>query len=239
MRLIVDEYTDRTRGESDLTLFQCSRTDQQLLLVADASETASSRAYQPLIDVVKASFVESLFHGDGPLPQRMRSACRALEQTMRERFPSSPEFGEEDYWATFVVLGVEGSHAFPLWIGSPQAKLLRGGVCIRSTIPQVTVIPKCGPWHEFPSRNTDFIVTDNSMASRREEDASVADDEPWALATGDILLLADHRLFALFSENELANLIEGAGRNKAKVLVDAAQNIEFDFARSAILARVV
>lgn len=228
MQLVVDEYTDSTRGERKPTLFYPSEADRTLLLLADASETVFSRCYQPLIDVVKASFIDSLLQSDGPLQERLRSACRAIGTAMRGRFSSSTEFGEECYSAVFVVLGIEEGRAFPFWIGSPQAKHLRGGVCIRATIPQVTVIP-----------TSNLIVTNNSMTTSPDSCASVATDEPWPLVSGDVLVLADHRLFAQFSERDLAGVIRRARGNKAKALVDAAQSLAFTFAQSAIVARLL
>jgi hypothetical protein len=227
MRLIVDEYTDCTRGERRPTLFYEMDTGERLLLLADASETAFSHCYQPLIDVVKTSFIDSLIHRAGSLQERMRSAFHATQKTMRERYPSSTEFGEESYTAVFVALGIEDSMAFPFWIGSPQAKLLRGGAVIKTTSPHVTAIP-----------NSNLIVTINSISTDSEKNVSVAADDPWSLTLKDTLLLADHRLFSLFSENDLANLIEGTSSNKAKALVEAAQALDFSFAQSAIVAQL-
>ncbi len=152
MRIIVDEYTDCTRGERRATLVHHSQHNETLLLLADASETAFSRGYQPLIDVVKASFMDSLIHGAGSLKERMRNASRATEKTIRERFVNSSEFGEESYSAVFVALGLKEWTASPLWIGSPQSKLLLGGVCERATSPEITAMP-----------HSRLIVTNNSI----------------------------------------------------------------------------
>jgi hypothetical protein len=227
MRLIVDEYTDCTPGERSPTLVHRSKTGETLLLLADASETAFSRCYQPLIDVVKSSFIDSLLHGVGSLQERMSSASCATERTMRERFPSSTEFGEESFSAVFVALGLKEWNALPLWIGSPEARLLRGGACIRTTSPHVTATP-----------HSNLIVTNTLMTTRLETQPPVAADEPWSLVVKDLLLLADHRLFTLFSEDNLVNVIEGARGNKAKALVEAAQALKFTFAQSAIVAQV-
>lgn len=226
MQFLVDEYTDCTRGDRRPTLFHLSEAGEALLLLADASESAFSRCYQPLIDVMKAAFADSLYHRNSSFPERLRIASRAIEKTMRERFPSSGDFGEESYSAQFVVLGVNESNAFPLWIGSPQAMLLRGGVCIRTTRPQVTILP-----------NSSQVFTDSSISTLSAAEAPILADEPWALMANDILLLAHHSLFRLFSESELANLIEGARGNKAKALVEAAQALKFTFAQSAIVAQ--
>ena len=115
MQLLVDEYTDCSRGDRRPTLFHLSETGEALLLLADASEAAFSRCYQPLIDVTKASFTYSFLHRDGSLPERLRIASSSLEKTMLERFPSSDEFGEECYSAVFVVLGLgESSRISPV-----------------------------------------------------------------------------------------------------------------------------
>jgi hypothetical protein len=228
MQILVDEHTDRTRGDRSPTLFHLSETGEALLLLADASETAFSRCYQPLIDIIKTTFTDSLLHSDGLLPERLRIASGSIEKTMRARFPSSSEFGEECYSAVFVVLGLQESNVFPLWIGSPQAKLLRDGLCIRTTSPQVTILP-----------NSSRVYTDSSITTSSEAEAPIISDEPWSLMASDMLVLADHRLFSLFSENELVSLIEGTRSNKAKALVEAAQALNFTFAQSAIVAQVL
>jgi hypothetical protein len=228
MRLIVHEYTDCTQEQSRPTLVHHSETGQTLLLLVDASEMAFSSGYQPLIDVVKSSFMDSVFHTAGSLPDRMSRAFIAADNTMRERFHSSTDFCEEQYSAVFVALGLEEGKAFPLWIGSPQAKLFRGGVCVRSTTPHVTAVP-----------NSQIIVTDCSMNTYAQAVAFAAADGPWSLVEKDMLLLADHRSFALFSENDLANVIEGSRSNRAKAFVEAAQSLNYTFARSAIVAHVL
>lgn len=228
MRLLVNEYTDCTRGERSPILFHNSEDGETLLLLADASETAFSNRYQPLIDVMKASFMESMRRRSNSLPERLRIASRAIEKIMRECFPSSNEFGEQSYSAVFVALGFDGSNAYPLWIGSPQAQLLRGGVCVRTTTPQVTVIP-----------SSNQIFTESSISTNSDMESNVVDGEPWPLMIDDMVVLADCRLFALFSRSELANLVGGTKGNKAKALVEAAQTLKYAFAQSAIVAQVL
>ena len=86
--------------------------------------------------------------------------------------------------------------------------------------------------------NSRQVFTDSSITTRTEAKAPIIADEPWALMANDMLVLADYRLFRLFPDNELANLIKGAKRNKAKALVEAAQALDFTFAQSAIVAQV-
>jgi hypothetical protein len=228
MRLLVDEYTDCTKGERRPTLVHRSQAGETLLLLADADDTGFSIRYQPLMDVVKASFTESLSHGHGSLQARMRNAIGAIHKVMQKRFVSSPKFGEEHYYATFVALGLEHWSAFPMWIGSPQAKLVRDGVCFRTTNPQVTAMP-----------NSKFIVTNKTMTASSDSYDSVVAGHTWSLVTKDVLILADHRLFVLFSDRDLASIIERESGNKAKALVESAQALDFQFAQSAIVAQVL
>jgi hypothetical protein len=107
MRLTVDAYTDCTKGHSDRVLFQTAPNGESLLLLADASDQVFGRNYQPLIDLVKDRFAQSLFPSEGPLQDRLSRGVEAIETTMHARFPSSEEFGEGWYCTEFAALVIE------------------------------------------------------------------------------------------------------------------------------------
>jgi hypothetical protein len=230
MRLVVDEYTDCTKGSRDRTLFQVSPGGESLLLLADGSETAFAHGYQPLIDLVKTVFARSLFVGAGPMQERMLRATRAVVSAMSEGFISSEEFGEASYSAVFVALVIVEQCAFPVWIGSPQASMFRNGCCVKKTSSHVTVLPA--------SAGSGLIVTRQALSTvPNHADSHVEVGEPWRLAQDDVLVLADHRLFALSPDSEMVDIISNPV-TPAKNLVEWAQRFRYRFAEAALVLRV-
>jgi hypothetical protein len=201
------------------------------LVLADGSEAAFAHSYQPVIDLVGESFLSSLSQSMGPIPERLLQAEGDLETLMRQRFPSSDRFGENNFSATFLVALISGGQGFFIWIGSQQAKLFLGRRSVRATIPHVTVVPA--------KDRGDFIVTSRVVSTAAGEVGEPPDIEgPWSLASGDTLVMADYRLFHWLSDDEIVAIMANAPPSAAQALVEEAQRRQRQFMRSALVARI-
>jgi hypothetical protein len=120
----------------------------------------------------------------------------------------------------------------PTWIGSPQANLFRRGQCIQSTTPHAQKINSSG--------GETVIITNKSISSVSTYPTFDAElGEPWAIADGDTLILADFRLFSLMADTTAYDLVDSQADSPARRLVDHAQTIEHRVARSALVARLM
>ena len=232
MRLTVDTYTDCTEGERNRTLFRTLPSGETLFLLADGSETAFAHSYQPIMDLVKECFPQAFSDSVGSILERLLLASMALESAMYQRFPSSEQFGENWYSATFIAVVILGNQSFSAWIGSQEAKLFRRGRCVKATAPHVTLVPGIG-------RN-DFAVTSKILSTVPGQDRAQADVEgPWGLQTEDVLVIADYRLFASGSDDEIGNIVANELTSPAKALVEWAQRLQHSFAQSSLVVRFV
>jgi len=126
---------------------------------------------------------------------------------------------------------ISGGQGFFIWIGSQQAKLFLSRRSVRATIPHVTVVPA--------KDRGDFIVTSRVVSTAAGEVGGPPDIEgPWSLAPGDILVIANYRLFHLLSDDEIVAIIANAPASAAQALVEEAQRRQRHFMRSALVARV-
>jgi hypothetical protein len=231
MSLIVDACTDCTTAERRRTCFRTYPNGESALLLADGSDTAFATGYQPIIDLVHESFALSSHSNAGSVQERLLLASASVEQAMFQRFPSSAQFGDEQYTATYIAVVVSGSQAFCAWIGSQQAKLFRSSRSVLETHPHVNIVP-------VRSRS-DFIVTAKSLSTIPGQERSQADIEgPWTLQPGDVVVIADYRLFRLVSDDVVASIIATSHTSPARVLVERAESLEHSFAQSALVVRV-
>jgi hypothetical protein len=231
MDLLVTSYTDCINGKRDPLLVETLPRGESLLVLADGSEMALAHSYQPVMDLVGESFLNSLSRSMGPIPERLRQAEGDLETLMRQRFPSSDRFEENTFSATFLAALISGGQAFFTWIGSQQAKLFRSRRSVWETTPHVTVVPA--------TDRGEFIVTSRVVSTAAGEVGGPPQIEgPWSLASGDVLVIADYRLFHLLPDDEIAAIIATAPASAAQALVEEAQRRQRHFMRSALVARV-
>lgn len=233
MKLDVDIYTDCTRGERDPALFQTLPGGESLFILADGSEMAFAHSFQPIMDVIKGCFAESLARSTGSIRERLAQGVVDLGQAMDRRFPSSDRFGDKSYTATFIAVVIADDRCFLAWIGSQQAKLFRDRRCIKATVPHVTIVHRPG--------QSDFIVTDKVLSTSPGQVVEPPDIEgPWSLASEDVLVIADHRLFASIPDDEIATVLSkthaGGDTSAARSLVEAAQAKHRHFASTALIA---
>src|ERR1700756_2509107 len=103
MSLLVTSYTDCPNGKRDPLLVKTLPRGESLLILADGSETAFAHSYQPVMDLVGESFLNSLSRSTGPIPERLQQAEIDFETLMGQRFPSSDRLGENSFSATFIA----------------------------------------------------------------------------------------------------------------------------------------
>jgi hypothetical protein len=152
-----------------------------------------------------------------------------LKESMYESFPSSERIGDNSYSATFIAVVISDSHLFSTWIGSQQAKLFRGGRCVNATTPHVTFLPGLGD---------NFAVTNKTLSTAPDQVGEHVDYAgPWSLVAGDVIVMADSRLFALGTDDEVATIVSTAPESAAKYLVDWAEERQHQFAQSSVVIR--
>jgi hypothetical protein len=202
------------------------------LILADGSEAAFAHKYQPIMDLVHDSFSQSFSQSAGSIQDRLLLATASIEQSMFERFPSSAQFGEKQYSASFIAVVVSGKQALCLWIGSGQAKVFRMNKCFYFTNPHVNIF--------YGKYGGPFGVRYRSLSTIPGQGSEQMDVlGPWPLQDEDILVISDHRLFMLINDEEIAGIIAETQDSPAKALVDRAQSIIESFAQCAIVARVI
>ncbi len=230
MIIHVDSHTDCMSGKRDPLLNRILPGGESLLMLTDGSEMAFAHSYQPVMDLVRESFLDSLSRSTGSARERLELAVIDLETLMHERFPSSDRFGEDTYAATFLAALISGDQGFLGWIGSQQAKLFRGRRCVGATVPHVTVVPG--------TDRGDFVVTSRVLCTSADQSREVPDIEgPWRFMPGDVLVVADYRLFSLFSDDELIAILANEPTSAARSLAEEAQRKKPDFMRSSLIAR--
>jgi hypothetical protein len=229
MPLEVDQYTDCSKGQRDRTLFRTSPSGDSLLILADGSEIAFSQGFQPLVDLLKEVFYKEFLAKISSIDTLISEVTGSIYSEMKRKFPESGVPGEAWHSMEFVALIIKNQCAFPVWIGSPQAKLFRNGRCIQTTDPHITPIP---------TKGSEFIVTNRTLSTQIKEDECRVDTTgPWALAPGDVLALADYRLFSLDRSNHIEGLVCDP-ISPAKKVVEWAQAQRYSFAESALIARI-
>jgi hypothetical protein len=197
--------------------------------MADGSDCAFSSGYQPIIDLSKETLAASLSLSIGSISERLRQAVADLEVALSSKFPSSEQFGEENYSATFIACVVASNQLVTAWIGSFQAKLFRNGVCVNATTPHVTMLP---PPQKLAITSKVLSTQENSI----EETPNFC--SPWDLYSGDIVIIGNYRLFALATDAELVKIVSDVPTSAARCLVEWAESIEHQFAQSAIVVKI-
>ncbi len=231
MHLAVETYTDCRLAQRDRTLYRSLPTGESLFVMADGSDMAFAHGYQRIMDLVKALFVQSLSHTTGPIRERLGQAATAVRSALERQFPSSDEFDEENYSATFIAVVVAGSQIFSAWIGSQQAKLFRSRNCVQATAPHVVVAALSAG---------DVALTLRYLSTFRSPPGGEVEIEgPWMLCPGDVVVIADYRLFALGTDDQIAEIVSDAPTSAAKSLVEWAEGIQHQFARAAIIIRIL
>jgi hypothetical protein len=149
---------------------------------------------------------------------------------MRERFPSSRCFGEDQYSSTFIAAVVSDNQIFFTWIGSQQAKLFRRRSCIKTTVPHAIVVRR-------PDQKP-FVITNKALSTIPDQAGNLVTIEgPWSLSLGDTLVIADNRLFSLGSDDEITTAITNLPMTPARALVEWAQGVQFHYVQSAMVVR--
>jgi len=232
MNLLVDKYTGSCEGKVDRALFETLPNGESLFLLANGSEGPFTHGYMPIIALVKECVASSLSHSLGSIPSRLSVASSDFEKSLSERFPSSGVIGEQKYSAEFIAAIVDQDRVFFAWIGSQQAKVVRKGQCVRETVPHITVLPG--------TTRRGFVVTTRFFSTiPGHEEARVETAGPWYVRSGDIIVLADCRLFALGTDDEIGRLVtKAASSMPAKALVAWAEGLENRYAESALVALV-
>jgi hypothetical protein len=232
MQIAIDVYTDSTQGPVDRTIFRQNSDGEAIALMADGSDMAFAYSFQPIIDLVKTQFLAAFDQNSGSIQDRMLRAATVVHESMFERFPSSQTFGENQYSATFIAAAIVGGFVSTVCIGSQQAKLFRGRACINATIPHVTMLPA-------QKENNVLTITSKFFSSvPGESNHDVEFCGPWKILNGDVLIIADHRLFTLASDDELASLIYDGRPSPATALVEWAQALHPMYGQSAIVGRI-
>ncbi|HEY7159102.1 MAG TPA: hypothetical protein VH575_34480 [Gemmataceae bacterium] len=197
--------------------------------MTDGSEMAFAHTYQPVMDLVKESLALSFSQSQGSIRERLLQASIVLEAAMAKRFPSSEEFGENQYVATFIATVISGNQIFSAWIGSQQAKLFRGSCCVKATVPHIFVAPGTGNKIALTTKCLSTV----SGGPREQVDI----EGPWNLCVGDVLVIADYCLFALGTDDEITSILSRAPDSAARSLVEWAERVQHQFAQSAIVIR--
>lgn len=231
MSLVVDEFTDCERAIRNRTLLARLPGGEALIVLADGSDAAFSRGFQPVIDLVKKSLVESLNEGDGPFPERMRLAGDHVDAMMRRHFPTTNlDLDSPAFSATYLALVVADGRATAAWVGSQQVKLFRSGRCVAETAPHVVVLRTGDDRFAVTTR---VVSTVPGIAGE-----PIGLSEAWELLPGDLLVMADFRLFANGSEEEVLAVVREGPTFAARALVEWAEQRRHDFAQSAVVIRI-
>ncbi len=231
MGILIDSFTDHAQGAGERTRHYLRGRNDDLLVIADGSNESFSIGYQPVIDLTLQQFQDLAATATEINTHNLSQTCADLQAPMDRLFPSSDEFGENRFTATYLVVLMQGHLCFVSWLGSHQIKLYRRGMCLVESSPHIALLPQAG---QRPFVITTKMVT--TIPNAVQYDAET--QEPWRLETGDTLVVADSRLFLLDSADEISRIVSTPQPHPAKRLVEWSQSVHFDFGQSAIVARI-
>ncbi len=231
MAILIDSFTDQAKGAGERTRHYLRGPNEAILVIADGSNEDFSFGYQPIIDLVLLHFQDLAPTASDTHPRSLTQACADLQPIMHRLFPSREEPGENRFMASFLVALVHSHHCFVSWLGSHQIKLYRHGLCRVESSPHIAILPKAD--------RRPFVVTTKMITTIPNAEQYHAEaQEPWQLEPGDILVIADSRLFLLDNSDEILRIVSPSQPHPAKRLVEWAQSVRFTFAQSALVAKI-
>jgi hypothetical protein len=230
MTLEMDCYTDCLRGYRQRTFRHTLAAGEELLLLVNGTDTAFSRAYQPVIDLINDCVTETMSRQNEGIVNRLRLAQATVKREMLRRFPSGEELLDEYYSASFVAVIVSDNQYYAGWVGSEQARVYRQGRCVKATTPHVVEMRT--------PLGRKLLYSDNVIRAREGEClGNMEIIGPETLERGDVVLMANYKVFTMGSEELVLSRVLNAAGAPARDLVEWAQSVSFEFAQAAIVVK--
>jgi len=230
MQYVIDAYTDRDRSRIAPLSCRVLSDGRVLCMIANGSLGGFHSGDQAIIDIVHSVCGVVLENSGRTFQDLIDDVAAQVKLLLQKRFPGTTddEFCVPD--AEFALALFHDSFAQAAWIGSGEIVVLRDDVVSHRTDPDVF------DWSEIDKDSLRCWTMASITASIDGPSKQPKLSDEWSLRHGDNIIIADHRLFAVRSTDELVASIRMQDR-PAKALVESVGAVHVN-ARSAIVVSV-